>query len=149
MHLLLGLLGADPESLVLFDLFFDLGVAAVVALSSTAGASISLTTGGSSVMGVDTLTGVAAPDFMMGEAAPLLAGLLCRFHKLVTDLFMALSSCAGLRGVVLVLENVPGGRYSVSHDSDLVSLTKAYSAAASSSADSDLSAQCESFVHTI
>lgn len=41
--------------------------------------------------------------------------------------------------MVLVLENVPGGRYSVNHDSDLVSLTKAYSAAASSSPDPDLS----------
>jgi len=42
-------------------------------------------------------------------------------------------------GVVLVFENDPGGRYSVNHDSDLLSLTKAYSAAASSSPDPDLS----------
>jgi len=92
----LGLLGADPESLAAFDLFFDLGVAAAAdVLSSLVGNSASLAMGimgNSSLTGVDILTGVAAPDLMTGEAAPLLAGLLCRFHKLVTDLFMALSS---------------------------------------------------------
>ena len=138
--------------MVVFDLFFDLDVAAAVEASSlgvVAGISASLMMGimgSSSFNGVDTLTGVAAPDLITGDAAPLLAGLLCRFHKLVTDLFIAVSSCAGLILVALVFKIVPGGKYSVNHDSVFFSLTKAYSAEASSSPDPELlNAQIISF----
>jgi hypothetical protein len=129
--------------LVALVLFFDFvlstgtGVSVAVVVIAVADVVVVIgTTGGSSLMGVATSNGVAAPD-AVGVAALLTAGLLCMFHKFVTDLFIALSSCAGFLEEMLVFINKPGGKYSVNHDCG-VSLTKAYSAEASSSADSIL-----------
>jgi hypothetical protein len=127
--------------LVALVLFFDFVLSTGVSISVVAAVAVAVAvvagmTGDSSLIGVATSKGVAAPD-TVGVAALLAAGLLCMFHKFVTDLFIALSSCAGFLEEMLVFIIEPGGKYSVNHDCG-VSLTKAYSAEASSSADSIL-----------